>query len=228
MCGRYTLTRSIREVEERFNVAEAAQTSLEPRYNVAPGQDLPVVTRHSPNQLEVMRWGLVPSWAKDTKIGYQMINARAEGIEAKPAFRKPFRSQRCIVPSTGFYEWQKVNSRQKIPYFFTLKHTASENPLFGFAGLYDIHFDEAGNKLKTYTIITTEANELVGQIHDRMPVILKPEDEAIWLDADLHDPEPLLALLRPYPADLMQTYTVSTLVNKPQNEGPELLQPLSA
>ena len=179
------------------------------------------MTRHSPNHIEIMRWGLVPSWAKDTKIGYQMINARSEGIEQKPSFRKPFRSQRCIVPATGFYEWQKVSSSRKIPYYFTL---AGDSPLFGFAGLYDIYFDADGQKLETYTIITTEANELVSQIHDRMPVILRPADEATWLDSALHEPAPLLALLKPYPANLMQSVVVSTLVNKPQNEGPQLLQ----
>lgn len=220
MCGRYTLTRPIREIAARFEVASEEIETLEPRYNIAPGQALPIVTRHSPNRLEVMRWGLVPSWAKDTKIGYQMINARAEGIEQKPAFRKPFRSQRCIIPVTGFYEWQKISPKERVPFYFTLQNEA----IFGFAGLYDIYHSADGQKLKTYTIITTEANELVGQLHDRMPVILPLKAESVWLDPEIHEPAPLLALLKPYPAELMQTYPVSTLVNKPQNEGPELLQ----
>lgn len=220
MCGRYTLTRPIRDIATHFEVASEEIEALEPRYNIAPGQDLPVVTRHSPNRLEVMKWGLVPSWAKDTKIGYQMINARAEGIEQKPAFRKPFRSQRCIIPATGFYEWQKINAKEKIPFYFSLR----DEEIFGFAGLYDIYHDANGQKLKTYTIITTQANELVGQLHDRMPVILPKEAESVWLDSELHDPAPLLELLKPYSADLMQTFPVSTLVNKPQNEGPQLLQ----
>jgi putative SOS response-associated peptidase YedK len=151
-----------------------------------------------------------------------MINARTEGIEQKPAYRKPFRHQRCIVPANGFYEWQKVGSR-KVPHYFCLDNEA----LFGFAGLYDIYTDESGNQLKTYTIITTTANELIAPIHERMPVILRPEDEEIWLNPELHDPEPLLALLKPYPAKLMRSYLVSTLVNKPQNEGPELLEPVA-
>jgi putative SOS response-associated peptidase YedK len=218
MCGRYTLVKT-RDVAERFGV-EQTSFELQPRYNVAPGQELPVVTRHSPNQLEVMRWGLVPFWAKDTKIGYQMINARAEGIESKSAFRKPFKSQRCIIPASGFYEWQKQGSTKKIPYYFRLNN----DELFGFAGLYDIYTDENGNKLKTYTIITTAANDLVGPVHDRMPVILSREDEAIWLDSELHDPERLLPLLKPYPAELMDAYPVSSLVNKPQNDSPELIE----
>ena len=219
MCGRYTLVKT-HEVAERFQV-EQTSLDLAPRYNVAPGQELPVVTKHSPNQLEIMRWGLVPSWAKDTKVGYSMINARAVGIQDKPAFRRPLRYHRCIVPASGFYEWQKVNTKTKIPYYFHRKDDA----LFGFAGLYDIHTDENGNKLLTYTIITTSANEVVEPVHDRMPVMLLPEDEATWLDPELHDPEPLLALLKPYPAELMEAYTVSSQVNKPQNDSPALLEP---
>lgn len=218
MCGRYTLVKTS-EVTRRFG-AEQASFEVAPRYNIAPGQELPVVVRNSPNHLEMMRWGLVPSWAKDTKIGYQMINARAEGIEKKASFRKPFQKQRCIIPASGFYEWQKQGSR-KIPHYFKM----ANDELFGFAGLYDIYTDENGQKLKTYTIITTEANEIVGPVHDRMPVILTPEEEAIWLDPEIHDPETLLPLLKPYPADEMMVYTVSTLVNKPQNDGPELLGP---
>lgn len=219
MCGRYTLVKT-HEVAERFQV-EQSSLDLAPRYNVAPGQELPVVTKHSPNQLEIMRWGLVPSWAKDTKVGYSMINARAEGIQDKPAFRRPLRYHRCIVPASGFYEWQKVNTKTKIPYYFHRK----DDKLFGFAGLYDIHTDENGNKLLTYTIITTNANEVVEPVHDRMPVMLLPEDEATWLDPELHDPEPLLALLKPYPTELMEAYTVSSQVNKPQNDSPALLEP---
>jgi putative SOS response-associated peptidase YedK len=219
MCGRYTLVKT-HEVAERFQV-EQTSLDLAPRYNVAPGQELPVVTKHGPNQLEIMRWGLVPSWAKDTKVGYSMINARAEGIQDKPAFRRPLRYHRCIVPASGFYEWQKVNTKTKIPYYFHRK----DDKLFDFAGLYDIHTDENGNKLLTYTIITTNANEVVEPVHDRMPVMLLPEDEASWLDPVLPDPEPLLALLKPYPTELMEAYTVSSQVNKPQNDSPALLEP---
>ncbi len=220
MCGRYTLVKT-GDIARRFNI-EQSSMELQPRYNIAPGQELPVVLRNSPNHLEVMRWGLVPSWAKDTKIGYQMINARSEGIEQKPAFRKPLRDRRCIIPASGFYEWLKSGSR-KIPYHFQLK----SGELFGFAGLYDIYTDADGNKLKTYTIITTAANDVVGPIHDRMPVMLLPEAEAIWLDPDLHDPAKLLELLQPYPPELMESYSVSTQVNKPQNDGPELLEPVA-
>ncbi len=196
MCGRYTLVKT-GEVERRFQASQGT-LDLEPRYNVAPGQELPVVVRHSPNSLEVMRWGLVPFWAKDPKIGYKMINARAEGIEQKPAFRKPFKTQRCLIPATGFYEWQK-EGRNRQPIYFGLKN----GDLFAFAGLYDINYDQAGNKLKTYTIITTTANEVVGPVHDRMPVILRPEDESTWLDPELEAPEVLLKLLAPFPPEIL-------------------------
>ncbi len=217
MCGRYALVKT-REVAERFGVQQS-NFEVDARYNVAPGQNLPIVTRHSPKQLEEMRWGLVPFWAKDTKIGYQMINARSEGIEDKPAFRRPLRQQRCIVPANGFYEWEKVG-KIKVPHYFKLLN----DQLFGFAGLYDIYTDAEGNKLKSYTIITTEANEMVAPIHNRMPVILSPKNEEIWLNPDLHDPAELLPLLKPYPVELMESYIVSTLVNKPQNDSPQLLE----
>jgi putative SOS response-associated peptidase YedK len=218
------------ELSSRFEISETgAITEVTPRYNIAPGQAGPVVLRNSPNHLEMLRWGLVPSWAKDPKVGYQMINARSEGIEQKSAFRKPLLSQRCIIPANGFYEWRKVDNKHKIPYYFTLKaareQEAAAAPLFGFAGLYDFYTAPDGTTLKTYTIITTTANELVGQLHERMPVILAQADEATWLNPALQETEPLLALLKPYPAELMTSRVVSALVNKPQNEGSQLLEP---
>lgn len=148
---------------------------------------------HEGNEAVLMRWGLIPSWAKDPKIGYKMINARSESILEKPSFKKPFLSQRCLIPASGFYEWQHLDNK-KIPYYFKLK----DQDLFAFAGLYDEWKDPEGYPLKTFTIITTEPNEVVAPIHNRMPVILPEKSEDIWLDHTISDPQKLLSLLTPY------------------------------
>jgi putative SOS response-associated peptidase YedK len=152
--------------------------------------------------LSLMKWGLVPSWAKDPQIGSKMINARAEGIQSKPTFKRPLRLQRCIIPANAFFEW-KGNPGAKAKYRIERK----DGELFGFAGLYDTWrdpHDPSGDELTTCTIITTQPNEVVAPIHDRMPVILLPEDEDLWLDPDVTEPEPIASLLRPYPAELLK------------------------
>jgi putative SOS response-associated peptidase YedK len=217
MCGRYTLTNTA-EMAVRFKVSQP-ELPLTSRYNVAPSQVLPVVVRNSPNRLEWMKWGLVPFWSKEPKASYSTINARAEGIVDKPAYRKPIRSQRCLVPADGFFEWQKTGVGKQ-PYFIHLKG----GELFGFAGLYDIYRDKAGNELRTFTIITTEANELMLPLHNRMPVILRREDEDRWLDPAVTEPGAVLDLLKPYPAEWMEAYPVAKLVNSPENDGPEVLE----
>ncbi len=220
MCGRYTLSNTA-GVQARFEIAQAEQP-LTPRFNVAPTQAMPVVLKNSPNRLEWMKWGLVPFWSKEPKSSYSTINARAEGITEKPAYRKPIKNQRCIIPADGFYEWQKTGT-SKQPFYIHLKN----GELFGFAGLYDLYKNPDGSVLKTYTIITTEANELMADIHDRMPVILHPGDEELWLDPGITDPAQILPLLKPYPAQEMALYPVSRLVNKPENDVPETLQAVS-
>lgn len=217
MCGRYTLTNTA-GMAARFK-AEQPELPLKARYNVAPSQVMPVVVRNSPNHFELMKWGLIPFWSKEPKAGYSTINARAEGIADKPAYRKPIRSQRCLIPADGFYEWQKTGTTKQ-PYFIHLK----DEELFGFAGLYDIYRDKEGNELKTFTIITTEANELMAPIHNRMPVILRPEDEDLWLDPGVTDPQQVLDLLRPYSVKEMEAYPVSKQVNSPENDVPELVK----
>ena len=217
MCGRYSFVPN-QNFAERFQV-ENQQLELLPRYNVAPGQAMPVITRNSPNRVEEMRWGLVPFWAKDPRIGNRMINARAETIAEKPAFRRPLAARRCLVPASGFYEWQR-SEEGKIPHYIFLRDIDS----FAFAGLYEIWKDDADNVLRTYTIITTTPNALMEPIHNRMPVILAREDEALWLDKEAEIPA-LLALLRPYPAEQMDAYAVSRAVNSPANEGEALLEP---
>jgi putative SOS response-associated peptidase YedK len=216
MCGRYSLVPT-ESIAARFDIQQA-QLTLVPRYNVTPSQSMPVVVRNSPNCLVEMQWGLIPSWSKEPRAQFSTINARAETITKSPVFRGPFKSQRCLVPASGFYEWQKT-AQGKQPYCIRLK----DGELFAFAGLYDVWHDAAGNELSSYTVITTAPNDLVAPIHNRMPVILQQEDEDIWLDKET-DSARLLALLVAYPADAMEAYPVSRAVNSPANEGAELLQ----
>jgi putative SOS response-associated peptidase YedK len=216
MCGRYSLVPT-ESIATRFDIQQQ-QLTLTPRYNVAPSQSMPVVVRNSPNRLVEMQWGLIPSWSKEPRAQFSTINARAETITKSPVFRGPFKSQRCLVPASGFYEWQRTE-HGKQPFCIGLKDT----DLFAFAGLYDIWHDADGNELYSYTVITTTPNDLVASIHNRMPVILYQEDENLWLDKQT-DPARLLALLKPYPADAMQAYPVSRAVNNPANEGAELMR----
>jgi putative SOS response-associated peptidase YedK len=216
MCGRYVLA-DPDYIHKRFQTENSLK--LSPLFNISPGEKLPVITHHSPNQMEIMKWGLIPSWAKDPKIGYRMINARSEGIEKKPSFRKPLKLQRCLIPANGFYEWQK-SSGTKVPYYFSLR----TKDMFAFAGLYDIWKSESGEEVKSYTIITTMANSTVKPIHDRMPVILSPQDEKVWLEQET-DQVKILGLLQPYPAEDLEGYEVSTLVNQASNQSAELIKP---
>jgi putative SOS response-associated peptidase YedK len=217
MCGRYTLEDYL-QIPERFNV-QGYFASLNPRYNVAPTQMMPIIASDSAEQLQLMRWGLIPFWAKEPK---GIINARAETIGSKPAFKQSLQFRRCLVPADGFYEW-KQTEHGKVPHFIHLKDTK----LFAFAGIYNVWTNPKGEAVPTYAIITTEPNELMAPIHNRMPVILPREDEAEWLDVDQTEPEQLLHFLRPYPAAEMEAYPISGLVNRPGNDSPELLKPLS-
>jgi putative SOS response-associated peptidase YedK len=204
-------------LRERFGV-DIPEMQYHFRYNAAPGQDLWVIPEETPNQAQLFHWGLVPFWAKDPKIGNRLINARAETVAEKPAFRTPFKKHRCLVLADGFYEWDKKGPR-KVPYRITLK---DEKP-FAFAGICDYWKDEKGKELKSFAIITTDANELISKIHDRMPVILSPEDEKVWLDPGLDIAE-AMKMLHPYPSEEVKMYPVSTLVNKPENDLPEVIK----
>jgi putative SOS response-associated peptidase YedK len=218
MCGRYTLVPT-EHFATRFAV-ESLPDDLEPRYNIAPTQSIPVITRNSPNRVELMRWGLIPSWAKDASIGNKMINARAETVAEKPSFKRALAARRCLVPCSGFYEWRR-DDKSKVPYFIFVRNTE----LFSFAGLYELWKNPSGNLVRSYTIITTTPNKLMENIHNRMPVILRPEDEDVWLDAE-SDMAHVLSLLEPFPADQMDCYAVSTAVNSPRYEGPSLIEPV--
>lgn len=210
------------DVAKTFGVAIETPASL--LFNIAPTQTVTAVRVGQQRQRELcpLKWGLVPSWADDGAIGGRMINARAETVASKPAYRQAFRSRRCLVPADGFYEWQK-NGRRKQPYYIRLK---DDRP-FGFAGVWE-HWTKAGPALESCAIITTEANELVAGIHNRMPVIIPPEAYELWLSPDTQEVELLQSLLRPYPASEMTAYPVSTRVNSPAFNERECIQPQSA
>ncbi|MFO0703956.1 MAG: SOS response-associated peptidase [Patescibacteria group bacterium] len=208
MCGRYSL--EIRpDFGDRFMLSNVP-LDLKSHYNIAPSLREPVIVRNSPNRVEMMLWGLIPSWSKDGKPF--VINARGETIRYKKMFYRLLKANRCIIPATGFYEWQKTKDG-KVPYYFSLK----DDSYFSFAGLYDKWVNKAGEEIHSYVIITTEANEIMSPVHDRMPVMFDEKSEDLWLSKDTNE-EDLLAMLTPYPADLMKKHPVSTMVNRPYND----------
>lgn len=224
MCGRFTLTADYFEILDRFDIEAALQEDLfNPSYNVAPSQlILAVINDGRANRLGQLQWGLIPPWAKDEKIGYKMINARAETLAEKPSFQNAYRKKRCLVVADSFFEWKRIDEKNKKPMRIKL---TSEN-LFGMAGLWESWNSPTGKKVHTCSVITTTPNELVKDIHDRMPVILRQEDEKKWLDPTITDFKYLNGLLKPYPAELMEAYEVSSLVNSPRNNSPNLIQEL--
>jgi putative SOS response-associated peptidase YedK len=203
-----------------------------PRFNIAPSQDVPVVVgEDEPDRflrvLRFFRWGLVPSWAKDEKIGYKMINARSETVHEKPSFRKALSLRRCLVPADSFYEWKKVGSEKKPMKIPTRIYLHGEK-LFAFAGLWEEWRKPGGEILDSFTILTTEANSFMRPIHERMPVILKPQDYDTWLNPKEKDVTRVLPLLQPFEPEAMQAHAVSTAVNSPKNEEPELIGPVNS
>lgn len=233
MCGRFTLTTNMDEIQSRFDF-DARELVFRPRYNVAPTQEVVAVVGDEDNpghnRVELMRWGLIPFWAKDPKIGARMINARAETVAEKPAFRNALKKRRCLVLADGFYEWKK-EEKGKTPMFIGLKarglnsgDSGSRAP-FAMAGLYETWKSPDDELVRSCTIITTSPNSLMEQIHNRMPVILPRDIEATWLDRQLEDQDALTSLLTPYPAEEMEAYVVSTLVNTAKNDFPECLIP---
>ena len=218
MCGRFTLRSSSRVVAQALGLPEIPL--FQPRYNIAPTQTVAAIRLNDgARQPSFLHWGLVPSWAGNPSVGNKMINARAETVAEKPAFRSAFKKRRCLVVADGFYEWKK-EGKPKPAFFIRLK---DERP-FAFAGLAE-HWHKGDQTIDSCTIITTDPNELMASIHDRMPVILSPDDYDLWLDPEFQGKEKLLSLLRPYPADEMIAYPVSTVVNNPRNEKPECIEP---
>lgn len=221
MCGRYTITIALEELLARYDADNAVAEGYQPRYNVAPGQFVPaVVAGAERNRLGMLKWGLVPPWADDPKIGYRMINARAETLASRPAYREAYRGKRCLIPADGFYEWQRGEDGTKRPFRITLRG----GDLFSLAGLYETWTAPDGSKLHTCAVLTTEPNRLMADIHDRMPVILRREDEALWLDRRVRDTPRLDKLLAPYPAEEMEAYEVGRAVGNAANDSPACIE----
>jgi len=217
MCGRFAQRSAPKRLAKEFKVAEVPK--VEARYNVAPTQEILAVRELADErEMAYFKWGLVLSWAKDVSMGTRLINARSETVEEKPSFREAFKKRRCIIPADGFYEWQRTGG-QKQPFFFRMR---DERP-FGFAGLWERWEGETGQAINSCTILTTEANEVLRPVHDRMPVILHPDDYELWLDGDVRELELVKELLRPYEAEEMIGYPVSTAINSPRNQGTELM-----
>lgn len=217
MCGRFTLVVSMEELMLRYELDPGNSVPYHrPQYNIAPTQMvLSIIHDGKGLRLGELKWGLVPSWAKDESMGSRMINARSETLLDKPAYRLPFERKRCLIPADGFYEWQRTGSGKQ-PYRIKLK----SRELFSMAGLYDIWVREDGSKVATCTVITTRPNALMEPIHDRMPVILRREDELRWVRRGAEDPKELQQLLIPYPAEDMEAYPVNSTVNSVRNDSP--------
>ncbi len=222
MCGRFTLIR-LEDFLHDLPWIGPPESPLPMRYNIAPSQPIAAVLNREKPRVEFVHWGLIPHWAKDPAIGNRMINARAEGLAEKPAFRTAIRRRRCIVPASGFYEWRKESGGSKTPLYIQLK---SHKPL-AFAGLWDVWHDPAGggSEISSCTIITTTPNALMKTIHDRMPAILKPQDYRAWLAPEEKIPAELQQLLVQYPAEEMEMMEVGKSVNNTRNLGPECLEP---
>ncbi len=223
MCGRFTLRSPADAVAELFELAQVP--SLEPRYNICPTQDVAAVVmprEGTERVMQMLRWGLIPSWARDPAIGARMINARAETVASKPSFRSAFKRKRCLIVADGFYEWRKLE-RRKQPYYI---HLSDKQP-FAFAGLWERWEAPKGDAVDSCTIITTQPNELLMPLHDRMPVILPREAHDAWLDPDNCEVAALESLLRPYPAASMAAHPVDTKVNNPSFDSPECIRALA-
>jgi putative SOS response-associated peptidase YedK len=220
MCGRFTLFTDIEEIKERFDIQGSFDEEYQFSYNIAPSQSvLSVINDGVRNRLGYLRWGFIPFWAKDEKAGYKMINARAETIAVKASFRNAYKKKRCLIIADSFYEWKKTPER-KIPMRIKLKNHAP----FGMAGLWESWKSPEGISIYSCSVITTVPNELMTSIHDRMPVILKPEDEKDWLNPSINDPAYLQQYLKSFDSEQMEAFEVSTDVNSTKNNSPNLIQ----
>jgi putative SOS response-associated peptidase YedK len=221
MCGRFELHSAFEIIAQIFGLAGGVST-VPASYNIAPGQHIAIIVNEGgKNRLATCRWGLVPTWAKDLKEGYKMINARAETVAEKPSFRQSFSRHRCLVVADGFYEWKNEGGKKKPVYV----HQKNGKP-FGMAGLYNLWTSPEGEQVCTGTIITTDANESLKPVHDRMPVIAPPDKYDLWLDPDVQEKEKLLPMLKPYPDEELELFDVSTRVNSPKNDSAENIERL--
>ena len=220
MCGRYTLETDLDALQLRFNFT-AEGISRPPQYNIAPTQGvLAVVSPDGETHGEMLRWGLIPSWAKNPSVGHRMINARAETVAEKPGFRRALLKRRCLILADGFYEWRR-EGKNRVPFRFILENREP----FAFAGLWELWKSPSGEWIKSCAIVTTSANGLVAPIHNRMPVILPQEAESLWLDHNITDPGVPTSLFAPYPSQLMNVYQVSPVVNSPKHNDPTCIEP---
>jgi putative SOS response-associated peptidase YedK len=217
MCGRFQLSVKGKQISERFNV-EVFDELYKPNYNCAPSQKLPVITNDQPHSLSYFRWGLIPFWAKDPKLGYRNINTRSETISSKPSFKNAFKKRRCLIPANGFYELRKDENKTPFRIFF------KNEKLFALAGIWETWKDAENKIINSFSIITTEPNSLSKDIHNRMPVILKPEDEQSWLSEN--NEELLKKLLVPFDPNKMAAYAISKEVNSPKNNKPGIIIPV--
>jgi putative SOS response-associated peptidase YedK len=218
LCGRFEIHSTLEIIAKVFGI-DSITFDYSPSYNVAPSQDILLVVNDGKRHLVRSRWGFVPPWSKELSAGYKMINARAESVADKPSFRRAFQDQRCLVVADGFYEWKKDGPKKR-PFYIRLK---SGEP-FGFAGLYSIWKSPEGEQIWTSTIITTDANEIVRPLHDRMPVIASPDAYDLWLDPSIHDRALLQDILKSYPSEELEVYEVTAKVNSPKNNAPENIQ----
>ncbi len=225
MCGRSSLTKTEKELEQRFNATFYSE-DLErynplPNFNIAPTHICPVILSRDATRINVLRWGMIPSWSKDIKMGYKMINARIETIKSKSTYSSAISNRRCLVPLTGFYEWKKSGDLKQPYNIFT-----TDQEIFTMAGMWDSWKSPSGEIIYSFTIITTPPNEMMANIHDRMPAILTPEKESLWLDESLPPKSVIKLLEEPYPSDLMSAYKVSAKVGNVRETGPELVEPI--
>ena len=221
MCGRFEIHSTLEIIAKVFGIGSIT-FDYQPSYNIAPSQDILLVVNDGERRLIQSRWGFVPSWSKELTAGYKMINARAESVAEKPSFREAFQHQRCLVVADGFYEWKKEGAKKR-PFYIRLK---SGKPI-AFAGLYNFWKSPEGEQICTGTIITTDANEIVRPLHDRMPVIASPDAYDLWLEPDVHDKALLQKILKPYPSAELDVYEVTPNVNSPKNNAPENIQKVS-
>jgi len=224
MCGRYRLSRRKQVIEEYFETADW-QDDWSPRYNIAPTQPVPVIRQHpkeSIRQISMMRWGLIPNWAKTPSIATNTINAKSETAATKPAFRDPLKFRRCLIPADGFYDWKKAGT-SKQPFCFEVH----DGELFAFAGLWDGWKDSTGNWIRTCSIFTTTPNAVTSAVHDRTPVILEPDSYDLWLDPGMQNVAAASELLKPYDARLMRCYPISTRINHVANDDEECSRPVA-
>lgn len=221
MCGRYTLDKDKPVLEGWFDAVMEDYDQFRANYNVAPTHNMPVVgeNREGKRTIQPFRWGLLPFWAKDEKVSYSMINARSESLSTKKSFQKSFKKYRCLVPASGFYEW-KGEKGNKTPYYIYPTH----EPMFAFAGLYNVWESPEGEKVPTYTIVTTEANNKMSELHNRMPVMLLKEEWDDWLNPENHDTKLLQDMLNPFPDDAIDYYQVAKEVGNVRNNSSELME----